>query len=274
MGDPIVRRRPLGGALAAIVVLALALSAASGVQAQEQSVSQQRCIGLLNKSGAAVGHRTATQFSKCLKRVSGSPPGLDAITPCVQRSALVITRAFAKTEGLDAKACEDPVPDFGYSSAATVNAGFRNEMRGLVFDLFGLDLDGAVVLQSEDEPVADCQLAVDKFLAKFAQRKVKEFLTCKRLGLRDLTITSSADLEGCLDTIAGTPSSAPGARTSSSTSPRPASLCRMRRWNVLSDPRQSSQSALPAGRTASTTSPTRRRPVAASAGSLLTASSW
>ena len=130
-----------------------------------------------------------------------SPPG-------VQRSASVITRAFAKTEGLDAKACDDPPPDFGYSSAATVNAGFRNEMRGLVFDLFGLDLDAAVVLQSEDEAQAGCQLAVDKFLAKFAQRKVKEFLTCKRLGLRDLTITSSADLEGCLDSIAATSSSA------------------------------------------------------------------
>ncbi len=76
----------------------------------------------------------------------------------------------------------------------------------LVHDAFGPDLDaGTLITEAADKDAAKCQAQVWKAVTKCEQRKLKEFVTCKKVGLKDETIVDGAGLETVCLTQAGDP---------------------------------------------------------------------
>jgi hypothetical protein len=67
----------------------------------------------------------------------------------------------------------------------------------VIREIFGDDLDSALVTKSVDKEFAKCQDAVVKSVNKCQKSTLKEFNRCKKRGLRKAVIRTSADLEGC-----------------------------------------------------------------------------
>jgi hypothetical protein len=76
-----------------------------------------------------------------------------------------------------------------------VNAAFSALPR--VHEIFGDDLDAAIIPTATDRNGAACQLAVVTGMAEIANAKLKAFNACKATGLKSGAIDSSAALESC-----------------------------------------------------------------------------
>src|SRR4029450_2460649 len=70
-------------------------------------------------------------------------------------------------------------------------------------DVFGPDLDAALVANDQDPDAARCQVAVAKMLVKIATTKLKAFNACKKSGLQSGDIRGPADLAGCHAAMTG-----------------------------------------------------------------------
>jgi len=68
----------------------------------------------------------------------------------------------------------------------------------LMHEVFGSDLDTAIILQSDDKDAGKCQLDVAKATKKCQETKLKEFNRCKKDGLKDGSITDASGLEACM----------------------------------------------------------------------------
>ncbi len=79
------------------------------------------------------------------------------------------------------------------------NAAVQKELN-LVHAVFGSDLD--VVIATEalavDKGRSKCQQGVAKSVKKCQDAKLKEFNKCKKNGLKDQSIQSALDLQGCM----------------------------------------------------------------------------
>ncbi len=91
-----------------------------------------------------------------------------------------------------------PPPDFGYTSAATVNAAAVQAEVDLTADVYGSDLEIAVIACDTNKPGCVCQQKVSSSVEKLAATKLKEFLTCKKKTLKS-GASSSASLRDCVD---------------------------------------------------------------------------
>jgi hypothetical protein len=92
-------------------------------------------------------------------------------------------------------------PDFGYTSAATGNSVAVNEEFNLVHDIFGSNLDNAIIKYYDNGDAAYCQGRVVKESERLAAAKLKVFVRCKKRGLKGKTtpqIINAAGIEGCL----------------------------------------------------------------------------
>ena len=66
----------------------------------------------------------------------------------------------------------------------------------LIHDIFGPDLDAAVVAAGSDE--AQCQAEVAKSAKKCQDTKLKEFSKCKKAGLKDVSVHDPLSLAACM----------------------------------------------------------------------------
>ena len=124
------------------------------------------------------------------------------VVPALALVALIGYAAYGMFESDEAKSCSASLPDFGATDPNTVvNTAIQKEL-DLIHSVFGTNLD--VVIATEANPIdkarSKCQQAVAKSVKKCQDVKIKEFNKCKKAGLRDQSILSFLDLQGCMGT--------------------------------------------------------------------------
>jgi glucose/arabinose dehydrogenase len=155
------------------------------------------CIRELNRGFAGVTRARARQLRRCLaKNAAGRlAAGAEA---CAAAEDSRVERAAAKTSAAEARYCAVP-PPFGASDASTVNEAAMGAERALLHDVFGADLDAALLAKAVDRSGARCQRAAAAELRRCHARRVKAFVRCKKRLLRGGSVDGPAALEACLD---------------------------------------------------------------------------
>jgi hypothetical protein len=183
-------------------------------EAVPQSKDQQKCITKINKSASKVADAQGKDNSKCVKFAGkgkldrlGATNAQDCLTTDFKGK---IEKKKDKTVDSETRFCtEDGVPDFGVpagSAIATVaNAAAVDQQVGLIADIFGTDLNGALIDCDTDKDGCKCQDKVVKNATKLVSTKLKEFIKCKKFALKEgkspftSGAASAADLEACVD---------------------------------------------------------------------------
>ena len=159
-----------------------------------QTKDQQKCINALNKSLAKVSDAHAKAFSKCVKGYAKTGSSAEA---CLMAANSSVDKAEQKTFKQETRRCTDSAPDFGATDAVTVNGAAMQLEIDVIREVFGADLDAALVTSAVDKDTAKCQGAVVKSVNKCQKSKLKVFNRCKKTGLKKAVIRKSVDLEGC-----------------------------------------------------------------------------
>lgn len=180
------------GLLAASVLIA-----PGPVQAQTQSVSQQKCIVAVGKGAAKLAKTFRKQAEKCIKSSTTGVAAEGCITSDprgrIQNASDKITAAIVKS-------CT-PAPDFGVNTGPNVIMATLGSERDLATDMFGESFLDSLVPTSKDD--RSCRFAVGKSYGKLADTVTKYFLSCVKDGLKTGQIDSTADMEACLDGLTG-----------------------------------------------------------------------
>jgi hypothetical protein len=168
---------------------------ALGAWAQVQSSPQQACLNAVNKNGAAVAKTQGKENVGCVKAAGkAGPTGAQA---CLTADAKgKVAKAKGKTTAAETKSCGAP-PSFGYTSAATVNAAAQQASLDLTADVYGANLDAALVSCATDKAKCGCQQKVSKDVEALAAVKLATFVGCKKAALK-AGINSSTGLANCV----------------------------------------------------------------------------
>jgi DNA-binding beta-propeller fold protein YncE len=163
-----------------------------------QSPGQQSCITAMNKNLEKVTKAHGNEISKCIR--NGAKGRIASINACVAGAASSsrVVKASGKTSSAETQRCSLETPDFGFSGAATVNAAAIQKDVDLIDDVFGSDLDAAILKEGPAKGTSKCQQSVWKALQKCQSATLKEFYSCKRTGLKNLSIQNTASLEACM----------------------------------------------------------------------------
>jgi hypothetical protein len=160
-----------------------------------QTKSQQKCVNALNLGLAKVSAAHAKALLECSKGYAKSGSSAEA---CLMEPNRTIERAEQRTLLWEDMGCTDSPPDFGFTDAATVNDAAERETTDMIRDIFGVDLDAALITWADDKDAAKCQEAVMKSTGQCQKAKLKAFNRCKKTGLRKDIVRDSTDLEACV----------------------------------------------------------------------------
>jgi len=174
-------------------ILLLSTSAAFG----QQNKDQQKCINKLNKGGVAVARARGKENAGCLKKAGKNQLSGTAQDCLSEDPKMKVDKKITKTSNDETSFC-GVTPDFGYTSAAAVNAAALQAELDLTADIFGTDLGAAVIDCDTDKAGCLCQQKVMKDIQKIAATKLKVFLKCKQAVLKG-GATSATALENCVD---------------------------------------------------------------------------
>jgi len=167
--------------------------------ASVQTKEQQGCINALNKSFARVAKSQGKYVCGCIKDgAKDKLPG--TIEECLLPDVIdgQVAKAVQKALSAESKKCAGTPPTFGATGADVLsNTAIQKEL-DLVHDVFGADLDGVIIREAKDKPDSKCQQAAAKAVKKCQDAKLKDFNSCKKNGLRDGSIQSFVDLQGCM----------------------------------------------------------------------------
>lgn len=153
-----------------------------GVWAQVQTSPQQACLNAINKNGAAVAKTQGKENVACVKAAGkAGPTGAQA---CLTLDAKgKVAKAKGKTTAAETKSCGTP-PSFGYTSAAAVNTAAQQASLDLTADVYGANLDAALVSCAADKAKCGCQQKVTKDVEAIAAVKFATFVGCKKAALK------------------------------------------------------------------------------------------
>jgi O-glycosyl hydrolase len=136
-----------------------------------QTAIQQKCINAMNGYGALVAAKQGRSNSLCIERASrgqqsrlGVPPEQQTAQACLandvrERVARKIDQLLKKEAAFCLREPEQ-YPNFAYTGSVVSAAAAQAASIGIVDDLFGDDLDAAVVLRSVDSAGSKCQKKV------------------------------------------------------------------------------------------------------------------
>jgi cysteine-rich repeat protein len=166
----------------------------------ELSSAEQKCVNALNKGLRKVSRAQAREFLGCERDESQGDLGAMTIEECVAADRKEkVAKATSKVSEDGARNCDEVSPPFGANSASAVNTAARDSATALTRDLFGADLDAAVVPdESATQATARCQAAVAKSLARCADTHLKEFAKCKKSGLKNGSIITPGGIVACI----------------------------------------------------------------------------
>lgn len=141
------------------------------------SKQEQKCVNAMNKAGVKVARAQGKAVGACLKRASlgRENDAQGCLTADVDGK---VAKKTASTTAAGSKTCQTP-PVFAYAGASEVNTAGEFAPVNLVADLFGGNLDSAVIAAS-DKSGARCQAAVLGATQKLFDTKAKQFVKCKK----------------------------------------------------------------------------------------------
>ena len=186
-----------------IAGMCTALLTFSGVaSAQIPKKPDQKCINNINKGAAKVAKAQAGDNNACVKDYGKEKVGSAA--DCVTSDPKgKVSKAISKIKTGDCAGVPAALPGLDTNSAS-IGAGMVSKDLALLTDLFGSDLDSALVLAATDKPGSKCQSAVIKAAGKCQAAKLSSFNSCKKAGMKDDSVTDAASLrDECLGTGAG-----------------------------------------------------------------------
>lgn len=169
---------------------------AFGAWAQVQSSPQQACLNAVNKNGAAVAKTQGKENVGCVKNAGKAGP-TGAQTCLTADGKGKVAKAKGKTTAAETKSCTQ-APNFGYTSGATVNTAAQQAELDLVGDVFGANLDAALVSCATDKAKCGCQQKVAKGVEALAGVKLATFVGCKKTVLK-AGGNSAAALANCVN---------------------------------------------------------------------------
>jgi len=160
---------------------------------------EQKCVNGAGKAGLSVAKAQAKLNASCIKQVvngESSDPQACVLTD----SAGKVAGKKRKTIDLAAERCV-PAPAFGFTTATAINTAAQDAALGLLTDLFGSNLNSAIV---SNEVGAKCQSAALKATQKLFALNDSLFLSCQKAILAgDPTpIVSLPELGACFDSLA------------------------------------------------------------------------
>ncbi len=172
-----------------------------------QSKDKQKCINELNKGFARVAREQGKAIFKCIKDGSKGRLGGQTIEQCTTAdNDGKVAKAQAKTLTKETLKCSGVTPDFGSTSGANVNQVAMVKELSLIHEVFGADLNSAIISVSSDKDAAKCQMKVFKAVNRCQDTQLREFNKCKKDGLKgkagppgaDLPFDDTTDLEQCM----------------------------------------------------------------------------
>jgi arylsulfatase B len=136
-----------------------------------QSNTQRICIKIMNGEAVKVGDAQGKESVKCQKLAArgstdklGIPPQAQTAQACLTNDVKGrVRKKVSKLADRDESKClaePQQLPDFGYAGATGAGLAVLGENLGLTADLFGPDLDAALVLKDQDKVGAKCQEVV------------------------------------------------------------------------------------------------------------------
>ncbi len=139
----------------------------------------------MNRASVTVGKAQGRESLKCLKFAArnatdklGIPPQAQTAQECLTNDVTAkVQRKFGVLAKRDASKCRaepQQLPDFGYVGALGAGSAVIGESFGLTAELFGPDLDAALVLKDQDEEGARCQEVVHRRTHKVFDAVTKE----------------------------------------------------------------------------------------------------
>ena len=159
-----------------------------------QTPAQQTCINVLNSDFAKVARAQDKSILRCLK---GSARKGESATACLTLPDPGVDKARGKTRADANRRCADDPPDFGPLDADTVSNAAATAELATLSELFGPDLDAALVSEMDDKSAAKCQQAVVKAIHNCQSTQIKEFNRCKKTALKKGGATRPEVLAGC-----------------------------------------------------------------------------
>jgi hypothetical protein len=133
-----------------------------------------------------------------LKCVAGRAKSGNSADACEEAPKPAVDKGIAQLVKKAAKVCKERA-DFGVTTPEIVGEGAVQLPSETLRALLGSNLDAALASQADDPAAAKCQAAVIKDSFKCSERRIKEFNTCKKLGLKQGVIQSDVDLGACVD---------------------------------------------------------------------------
>jgi cysteine-rich repeat protein len=200
------------------LLAAAALSVPASAHAQAQDKGQQKCISGMNKAAAKLARTQGKENAGCVKDAGKGKlaPGQNAQQCLTADNKGKVAKAVTKTDDAETKFCSAVTPDFGLTDAATVTQAVIGHGARLSNDVFGPLATGIPqppnckdILDPGDKAdclatlatvklEAKCQSGVVKAYEKLAATRWKEFLRCKKAGLKDGSIVDETGVEDCL----------------------------------------------------------------------------
>lgn len=170
-----------------------------------QSAGQRRCADALTKSALKLVKAQDREIGHCVGQAVRSRLLGDLETCVAADGRGRVAKVAAKTIVGEEARCDGGSPDFGSSTAATVNEAAIQGSLDLAHSLFGSDLDWAIVVPERGTPefvgdarTSKCQQAVLRSVQDCGARTIQEYARCKALGLRLGTIQNTPAQRACL----------------------------------------------------------------------------
>lgn len=162
-----------------------------------QSLVQRRCISSVNLAGSGVADTQGKAVLPCFLNAAREniPDAQLCLTAGAQDRVAKKRNRVIRIAG---RTC-NPLPDFGFSSAAIVNESAVDETLALFASVFGADLQAAILPRHVDPARFQCQGALIQGINRLALVNRVQFQFCKRVGMKNGTIVSRASLEQCLE---------------------------------------------------------------------------
>lgn len=108
-----------------------------------------------------------------------------------------VANAQSKLEDTVAEKCTEPFPPFGYNDPILAGGTAQSQQVKLMADVFGSDLDAAILPCASNKTGCSCQAQVTKALENLVAAESKGFVTCKEDAFS--SATSAAELSRCMD---------------------------------------------------------------------------
>jgi hypothetical protein len=139
----------------------------------------------MNRASVNVGKAQGSESSKCVKFAArdatdklGTPPQTQTAQECLTNDVTgKVQRKFGILAKRDTSKCLDEpqqLPNFGYAGALGSGTTVLSQSLGLTEELFGPDLDSALVLKDQDAEGAKCQEVAHRWAHKVFDTVTKE----------------------------------------------------------------------------------------------------